>query len=349
MKRTFTFLTTIGIALLFVLPLSAQKKQMGYYTEHFRDGMFVPYDTGIYTYDNNGRLATETNQYYDESKAAWVNYFKAEFFYNSNGDRDYYDWKLHDGTQWAPLYRYSYQYHPDKKLNAIYELRYSNGNWKNYSKEEYVYTTNGKKDTVSYYYLDTLGNTTPYYRSYYSYNAKGNVNTTIYELWDKTSSSWTLFQRYTYQYDSLDRERLLEIEMYMNPKWVKSYNYTYIYGRDGLLRKWERFDYDPNRITQIGHIIYEFDGPLSAKAIGQTPVNVFPNPATSDVTFSWESAGNYSIEIFDITGKPVWVGNNLYDNSVTLTTTELNSGIYLYTLYNIANGKRSTGRLVINK
>ncbi|MDL5045500.1 T9SS type A sorting domain-containing protein [Oscillatoria amoena NRMC-F 0135] len=349
MKRTFTFLTTMGIALLFVLPLSAQKKQVSYYTEHFRDGKFVPYDTGIYTYDNNGRLATETNQYYDESKAAWVNFFKAEFSYNSNGDRDYYDWKLHDGTQWAPLYRYSYLYNPDKKLNAIYELRYSNGNWRNYSKEEYVYTTDGKQDTVSKYYLDTLGNATPSYRSYNSYNAKGKVNTTIYELWDETSLSWVLFQRFTYQYDSLDRERLLEVDMYLNPKWVRSYNYTYTYGNDGLFRKWERLDYDPNRITQIGHIIYEFDGPLSAKVIGQTPVNVFPNPATSDVTFTWESAGNNTIEIFDITGKPVWVGNNIEGNSVTLNTTELTNGIYVYTLRNIANGTRSTGRLVINK
>lgn len=349
MKRTFTFLTTACITLLFVLPLSAQKKKVGYYSEYFSNGKFIPYDTGIYTYDNNGRLATETNQYYDESKRDWVNFFRAEFSYNSNGDRDYYDWNRHDGGQWLPLYRYSYLYDTDKKLKAIYELRYSNGTWRNYSKEEYVYTIDGKQDTVSNYSLDTFGNATPSFRNYYTYNSKGAVSTATSDLWDKTSSSWILFQRITYQYDSLDRERVLEIDLYKNPKWVKSSKYIYTYDGDGLFRKWEKFDYDAGRTTQIGYNIYEFDGPLSANTVGHTTVNVFPNPATSDVTFTWESAGNNTIEIVDIAGKPVWIENNLQGNTATFNTAELNNGVYLYNFRNTANGTYSSGRLIISK
>ena len=76
-------------------------------------------------------------------------------------------------------------------------------------------------------------------------------------------------------------------------------------------------------------------------------VVVYPNPATTEVTFEFTSANeNTNVQIFDLLGNLVY--NNTYSkNIVNVNTSNFTNGVYIYKLTSDKNS--AVGRLVINK
>jgi hypothetical protein len=76
-------------------------------------------------------------------------------------------------------------------------------------------------------------------------------------------------------------------------------------------------------------------------------VVVYPNPASTDVTFEFTSTNeDVQVQIFDL------LGNRVFDNTystklVTLNTSNFTNGVYIYKLATANNS--SVGRLVVNK
>lgn len=77
----------------------------------------------------------------------------------------------------------------------------------------------------------------------------------------------------------------------------------------------------------------------------------YPNPATGNLSFTYSinSKSSGYICLYDITGRMVLNENLLPDkNMITLSTSELNHGIYLYAFI-VNNIKVSKGRLIVIK
>jgi hypothetical protein len=76
-------------------------------------------------------------------------------------------------------------------------------------------------------------------------------------------------------------------------------------------------------------------------------VVVYPNPATSEVSFEFTSANeNTQIQIFDLLGNRVF--NNTFSNElVRVNTSNFTNGVYIYKLGSANNS--SVGRLIVNK
>ena len=76
-------------------------------------------------------------------------------------------------------------------------------------------------------------------------------------------------------------------------------------------------------------------------------MNVFPNPFDNEVTFKWSIAKNYSIKIFDLSGKIVYQhAGNANQTKWSINTTGMKSGVYIY---QIAFGdKKLSGKIVKN-
>ena len=74
---------------------------------------------------------------------------------------------------------------------------------------------------------------------------------------------------------------------------------------------------------------------------------VYPNPATTEVTFEFTSANqDTQIQIFDLLGNRVF--DNTYSNElVTVNTSSFTNGVYIYKLGTEDNS--SVGRLIVNK
>jgi len=78
-----------------------------------------------------------------------------------------------------------------------------------------------------------------------------------------------------------------------------------------------------------------------------TNVAVYPNPATTEVSFEFTSANeDTQIQIFDLLGNRVF--NNTFSNElVTVNTSNYTNGVYIYKLGTANNS--SVGRLIVNK
>lgn len=76
-------------------------------------------------------------------------------------------------------------------------------------------------------------------------------------------------------------------------------------------------------------------------------VVVYPNPATTEVTFEFTSANeNTNVQIFDLLGNLVY--NSTYSKDiVNVNTSNFTNGVYIYKLTSDKNS--AVGRLVINK
>lgn len=353
MKQLFTQFVLVGIILLFALPLTAQRKKTGFYSEVLSNGKFIPYDTGTYEYNGLNKLIAEERSYYNNADRSWIPYWQVEYTYNSNSDIDYYESASHDGTKWNKSHHYSHLYDTNKNLITIFDLRNSQGNWVNYSKQEYRYNSQNQNDTITLFYIDSAGNflySKWDLKTIYTYNANGKIDFELNLYRNKISQQWDSSFRSFYIYDANGLQQKLISESYdPNVGWVKIEHYTYTYDSEGLLRYWEKYSYNDKKITNRGYLIYEFDGPLSIKKPTQIEVTLFPNPASQNATFSWHNAGNMNLEIHDALGRIVFLKQEIKTDSYTLTTETLSNGLYTCTLYNDDKTIINSSRLVISK
>ncbi len=96
-----------------------------------------------------------------------------------------------------------------------------------------------------------------------------------------------------------------------------------------------------------GNIFKIIDNTLGLNDKDFEDVNMFPNPATSEVTFNFKnSSQGASISIFDIQGKLALQKENLDSTEITLSTETLQKGFYLVEI--LANsGAKTIKKLII--
>jgi hypothetical protein len=83
-------------------------------------------------------------------------------------------------------------------------------------------------------------------------------------------------------------------------------------------------------------------GLASAKSIGL--VSMYPNPASTSISFELNDTKNYNVSIFDITGKlQINTPVNASNNSIDIST--LGAGIYFVSVEN--NGAKKVVRLIV--
>lgn len=76
-------------------------------------------------------------------------------------------------------------------------------------------------------------------------------------------------------------------------------------------------------------------------------VRVYPNPASSQVSFEFTSTNkDCQLELFDLLGNRVYA-NSYSQELITINTNRFNNGVYIYKLAN--SNSSSVGRLVVNK
>ena len=91
-----------------------------------------------------------------------------------------------------------------------------------------------------------------------------------------------------------------------------------------------------------------FTGINGVKASNVESANVYPNPATNSVTFSFPDNSPKTIIIFDITGKKM-ESDLVKNTSIILNTGGLAGGLYIYQISDLSGGLLQTGKLSIVK
>lgn len=85
----------------------------------------------------------------------------------------------------------------------------------------------------------------------------------------------------------------------------------------------------------------------SIEEINHISVNVYPNPASTFIAFQL-SENNFKVQLFDITGKTVKSINSV-GNNLRVSTTDLNNGVYFYSIYTNDGSLITTNKFVVNK
>jgi len=122
---------------------------------------------------------------------------------------------------------------------------------------------------------------------------------------------------------------------------------------NGVLLVATKFDWHNSLITQRDVCVYKLDAQGNFVFVSEIPMGnkneliVYPNPATETISFQLKNNEKITgIEIFDITGKKVYVSQN-EKSDFSFDVSRLKSGIYLYYLQTESNFYK--GKFVINK
>lgn len=87
------------------------------------------------------------------------------------------------------------------------------------------------------------------------------------------------------------------------------------------------------------------DAAISGMAQKQFDVKVYPNPASTNLTFDMENISeNLNLEIFDITGK-IYKSQKI-SGITNIDVSDLSKGVYLFYLYNSDGSKLSKGKFI---
>tara|TARA_R110001592_G_scaffold354888_2_gene654912 strand:- start:10417 stop:11769 length:1353 start_codon:yes stop_codon:yes gene_type:complete len=106
-------------------------------------------------------------------------------------------------------------------------------------------------------------------------------------------------------------------------------------------------DYSFNNFKLLPRDINDVQISTSVEEINNIKVNVYPNPASTFVAFEL-SKNNFEVQLFDITGKTVKSVNAL-GNKLRVSTSELNNGVYFYSIYTNDGSLITTNKFVVNK
>jgi hypothetical protein len=73
-------------------------------------------------------------------------------------------------------------------------------------------------------------------------------------------------------------------------------------------------------------------------------ITVYPNPFESQTTFRWKHSGEYSLTVFDLSGRVIFQHSGIADNVVWNSDGIVGTGVYVYRLN--VNGKVATGKII---
>ena len=104
--------------------------------------------------------------------------------------------------------------------------------------------------------------------------------------------------------------------------------------------------YDFTVTNESYHIYWTANPPLGIKNINNSLDNIkaYPNPATNTLNITYTSSTAVTVTLTNMVGQVV-ATQNATNGKAVFNTTELPSGVYIYTLS--ANGEHTTGRVVI--
>lgn len=282
-----------------------------------------------YTYNSQGDPTVITSYYWDETANDWTTAGKDEYTYNGNRNvvsEIFYIWNPLT-NQWMNSAKTENSYNSNSyiALSTRYSWDLMNNLWVNESKDEYTYDGNDLLTMEVSSLWNTAGNTwVNDYKDEYTYDSE--MNMTVDLAYDWSGTAWTISYKDEYQYNNAYTLNDLILPWY----WSQNINesgmwmhmpveYTEYEGAAFTLSSKATFNYTTVNTTGIAEI----------KAI---QANVFPQPATDQVTFSWPSniQQPLKVELFNSNGK--FISIQQVENNGKVSVQNLSAGLYFYRL-----------------
>ncbi len=323
-------------------------------------GQYVNVLRGDITYDSQSRITQIIIYQWDDGSSSWNNYAKLVRTFDSQGRMTQELLKV-----WATITWYDF----DKKdinistsggneIHTIVHQTRNGADWENVEKDIYEFDGGTGKivRTEHYEWDDSASQWVGTNKDVTTYTASGNAlhMQTDRFAWDSTAAAWKTQadSRRIYQYDtSISGDEIAwpgsfdsfdyQERLFGNP-WLRYYQPL----NDNKLLYSEVYRYDTAGATWIFESRDDlYYGPLlNVTQQTLTGLRILPNPFSRNLRFDWDaSAGTKArLQIFDLTGKPVWSGE--IRRGQLLRLSELTPGMYVFRLH--TGQGTATGKLI---
>ena len=267
-----------------------------------------------YTYDNNGNLLTELEEYWKDN--AWVNYWRLSYTYGNSGNLVTELVELWTINSWGNDMRQTYTYdNSGNLLIHLYEL-WSNNTWMNSHRNTYNYDNNGNLLT----HLEEVWMSNAWVNSWryiYTNDNSGNILIKLDERW--TNNQWVNSGRTAYSYDNNSNMLTLLIEQWINNAWVNSQRATYTYDNSGNRLTWFNEKWTDTAWVNSGRAAYTYDNSGNKMTVFGEYWNNNAWVNSWRFTYSYDYNGNQLTYLYEQWWNNAWVNykryTSTYDNN----------------------------------
>ncbi len=209
----------------------------------------------------------------------------------------------------ATYFRYNYEYNAEKlmaKSTVLRSLDSSTGPWGNWLKDEYTYDAQGRNN----FYIGQFGNGADtwenYYQETFGFDDAAHTDSSLYELWNTTTSLWGNYRRFYNSYSAVgDLVQHAEDEWDMdNPVWLDLLDKDYTYNLDGNVFTHKSISYNVGQVSQIqtDSFLYLSNGKLDSAFLAYQ--SSFSSAPSHFISKSVYDASGHLIEITGILQAP---------------------------------------------
>jgi hypothetical protein len=202
-------------------------------------------------------LDYEISQFWDETLSQWVNGWKPEYIYDTNGNltqQNGYGWYE---SQWVHYSKIEYTYDTNRNLTQYIEYSWNGSEFVNDLKTEYTYDTNGTLTQEIYYSWNVSQWSSDSKTEYITYDTNGNLTQYIEYYWD--ISQWVINLKTEYTYDT-NGNITQYIEYYWDiSQWVINLKTDYTYDTNGNLTQYIEYYWDGVQWYSYSKTDYTYD------------------------------------------------------------------------------------------
>ncbi len=337
-----------------------------------------------YIYDSGNRLIEIIGANYNGT--AFEVYGKDTFSYDANGNLIFEGWQTYDGSAYTLAYYIEYEYNTNDLLTKESYYNYDALNMVfNLSDEyEFSYDVFDNLSSVLNKY-DNGGGLENSELYLYEYTGSNQILECIMLDWDDINSAWDSSTKFSYTYGTGINPETETIAEYSGTIWEENNLYHYYYNANDeldsficeeefggfffptLLVKYNRNEFDQLEVLEsfseynpldstwavsnddlLFTLYYEIDttGINIKNPQLSLELNIFPNPATNQLTINTGNERVNAINIYDNMGRLVLQQRtNTTQKEITVSTGNLSNGTY--TVQVVGDNKQGSKQVVI--
>lgn len=321
-------------------------QNISYQWSYSPDNIWIESGKNEFVYDLNGNQTQNISYIFNNGDWEKISKIESVFEANEKNTKTFvYDW---DGENWINSEKYETVYSANENIIEYVYSAWNGVEWEEAAKFEYHYDSNGNRTLSDLIYFFE-GQQIIFMREESAYDGYGNRTYYVFLSIDGESEDFTLLPMWKQEnvYDNS-----FSFEDLILPFKASDFEDDYENDFEGEVGQFDlnllfkhkltniiNYEHDGNNWQSVGDykVYYSEQNITDVKDLNLAgSVNVYPNPATNNVTFNIDGlAGNLTVELYDIQGKLVL--SKASDNNTPVSIENLKKGLYFYRLSDKSN------------
>lgn len=316
---------------------------------------WIQYQRYNLNYDSNNNLIQNLYTKWSESILDWINDSLYIYEYNtSNLQSVYYEYKWSNFfNEWEKFSKtvYTYDTSGNNTIQTQYLWEFDLLIWESYRKNIYVYNTNNEMIEKKQLFINNSYNWENDWKRNYSYYENSFIKDVIYFVWISGNDSWFEDYKFSCNYD--DNYKLIKKTGYIYDwdqlLWENHFQTLHVYNDNNLLSTTIYYYWNYGQWKELEKYKYYYPEHNSIKIEYEANnLQIYPIPANKIliVSLSHELPCNAQIQIYDVSGRKVYINQNyFYGSKIEINLPELTDGSYVLKI--IVENKIITRKIII--